>query len=145
MSCYHGVAAAFRAFAAIPPGQRSAAVRVRLGQAIDYLRPRRLYKKSRIDQTLFRHMKQPFLVGDYRFHLLDMLSGIAEADPALVHEGWVAEAIADMNELAIDGKVVLAKNYGRKLMDPVPFEPVGEPSRFLTYEWIRTRRLLGLA
>lgn len=145
VSCYHGVAAAFRAFAAIPPTQRSTNVQVRLDQAIDYLRPRRLYKKSRTDQPLFRHMKQPFLVGDYRFDLLDMLSGIADADPTLVHEDWVAGAIDDMNELAIDGRVLLAKNYGRKLIDPIPLEPVGQPSRFLTYQWLHTQRLFGLA
>lgn len=89
-------------------------------------------------------MKQPFLVGDYRFDLLDMLSGIADADPDLVHEDWVAEAVADMNALAVDRRVVLAKNYGRKLIDPIPLEPVGEPSRFLTYQWIKAQTLLGL-
>ncbi len=144
VSCYHGVAAAFRAFAAIPTTQRSTDVQVRLDEAIDYLRPRRLYKKSSSDQALFRHMKQPFLVGDYRFDLLDMLSGIADADPTLAHEDWVSEAIDDMNELAIDGRVVLVKNYGRKLIDPIPLEPIGQPSRFLTYEWLQTKRLLGL-
>ena len=145
VSCYHGVAAAFRAFAAIPSSQRSTEVQVGLDQAINYLRPRRLYKKSDTDQPLFRHMKQPFLVGDYRFGLLDMLSGIADADPALVHEDWVAEALHDMAELAVDGKVVLAKNYGRKLIDPIPLEPVGQPSRFLTYQWLGTQKVLGIA
>ena len=145
LSCYHGVAGAFRALAAIPPAQRSTDVQARLDEAIDYLRPRRLYKKRHTDQPLFRHMKQPFLVGDYRFDLLDMLDGIADADPELVHEDWVAEAVDDMRDLATDGRVVLAKNYGRKLIDPIPLEPVGQPSRFLTYQWLRTQRLLGLA
>ena len=144
VSCYHGVAAAFLAFAAIPETQRSAAVHTRLDQAIGYLRPRRLYKKSQTDQPLFRHMKQPFLVGDYRFSLLDMLSGIADADPTLVAEDWVAAAISDMDQLTVDGRVVLAKNYGRKLIDPIPFEPVGQPSRFLTYQWLYTRSVLGI-
>lgn len=144
VSCYHGVAAAFRAFAAIPPGVRSTDVQARLDEAIEYLRPRRLYKKTSTDRPLFRHLKQSFLVGDYRFDLLDMLSGIADAEPTLVNEDWVAEAIDDMNALAVDGRVILAKNYGRKLIDPIPLEPVGEPSRFLTYQWIQTQRLLGL-
>ncbi|MCP4225863.1 MAG: hypothetical protein GY773_21210 [Actinomycetia bacterium] len=144
VSCYHGVAAAFRAFAAIAPEKRSTDVQVRLEQAIEYLRPRRLYKKTTTDRPLFRHMKQLFLVGDYRFDLLDMLSGIADADPNLVDEDWVAEAVDDMNTLTVDGRVILAKNYGRKLIDPIPLEPVGEPSRFLTYQWVQTRRLLGL-
>ena len=89
-------------------------------------------------------MTEPFLVGDYRFGLLDMLTGIAEADPGLGAEDWVAEAARDMDGLTVDGKVVLAKNYGRKLIDPIPLEKVGEPSRLLTYQWLLTRRLLGL-
>lgn len=144
VSCYHGVAAAFRAFAAIPPESRSIDVQARLEEAIEYLRPRRLYKKTGTDQPLFRHMKQSFLVGDYRFDLLDMLSGVADADPTLVREDWVAEAVEDMNTLTVDGRVILAKNYGRKLIDPIPLEAVGEPSRFLTYQWIRTQQILGL-
>ena len=145
VSCYHGVAATFRAFAAIPAENRSADVRLRLEQAIDYLRPRRLYKKSTADKPLFRHMKQFFLVGDYRFDLLDMLAGIADADPSLSAETWVAEAVGDMRAATVDGRVILIKNYGRKLLDPIPLEPLGEPSRFLTYEWLQTQSLLGLA
>lgn len=30
----------------------------------------------------------------------------------------------------------LVKDYGTKLIDPVPFEPMRMPSRFLTYQWI---------
>jgi hypothetical protein len=144
VSCYHGVAAAFRAFAAVPAERRSAVVEERLAQAIEYLRPRRLYKKTSTDQPLFRHMKQSFLVGDYRSDLLDMLAGVADADPTLADQDWVEEAIEDMTAITIDGRVMLAKNYGRKLIDPIPFEPVGEASRFLTYEWLNTQRLLGL-
>ena len=73
-----------------------------------------------------------------------MLSAIADADPALADEGWVAEAVDDMHALAPDGRVVLAKNYGRKLIDPIPFEPIGKPSRFLTYQWVLTQQRLGL-
>ena len=137
-------AAAFGALAAIPPRKRTADVQARLEDAIDYLRPRRLYKKTSKDQPLFRHMKQSFLVGDYRFDLLDMLSGIADADPTLVQEDWVTEAVDDMTALAVDGRIVLAKNYGRKLIDPIPLERVGEPSRFLTYQWIKTQRGFSL-
>jgi len=144
VSCYHGVAATFRAFAAIPAEKRSADVEMCIEQAIGYLRPRRLYKKTGKDQPLFRHMKQSFLVGDYRFGLLDMLTGIAEADPTLAEEHWVAEAVGDMESLTIDGRVVLDKNYGRKLVDPIPLEQVGEPSRFLTYQWLLTQALLGV-
>jgi len=39
---------------------------------------------------LNRYMTQPFLIGDYRFSLLDMLSGTADAEPELVHQDWVA-------------------------------------------------------
>ena len=145
VSCYHGVAAAFRALAAIPAEKRTADVERRLEQAIQHLRPRRLYKKTTTDQPLFRHMKQFFLVGDYRFDLLDMLAGIADADPTLVNEDWVAEAIADMQATTLGGRVTLVKNYGRKLLDPIPFEPVGKHSRFLTYQWLQTQTLLGLS
>ena len=145
VSCYHGVAGAFRAFAAIPPKQRSADVSQRLEESIEYLRKHRLYKKTVVDKPLFRHMTQFFLVGDYRSDLLDMLQGIADADRDLVHEDWVADAVDGMDELTTAGRVTLVRNYGRKLMDPIPLEPTGVPSRFLTYQWLHIRRMLRLA
>jgi hypothetical protein len=80
-------------------------------------------------------MTQSFLIGDYRSDLLDLLQGIADADPALMRHDWVQAAVDDMRQLAADGRVTLVKNYGRKVINPIPFEPVGEPSRFLTYQW----------
>jgi hypothetical protein len=41
VSCYHGVAGAFRALAAIPPEPRSTEIRERLDETIEYLRIRR--------------------------------------------------------------------------------------------------------
>ena len=35
--------------------------------------------------------------------------------------------------------VTLTKNYGRALMSPIPLEPIGQASRFLTYQWLRIR------
>ena len=140
VSCYHGVAGAFRVLAAIPPDQRCAEVIQRLEGAIEYLRIHRVYKKSTADKPLFRHMTQFFLVGDYRSDLLDMLQGLADADPALVDQGWVAGAVEDMKALAPDGRVTLVKNYGKRLVDPIPLEPIGEPSRFLTYQWFKILR-----
>jgi hypothetical protein len=137
VSCYHGVAGAFRALAAIPPERRTADVHQRLDEAIEYLRIHRLYKKTKTDRALFRFMTEPFLAGDYRSGLLDVLQGIADADPGLARHDWVRDAIDDMHTLALDGRITLAKNYGRRLIDPIPFEPVGAPSRFLTYQWIR--------
>ena len=144
VSCYHGVAGAFRAFAAIPAEMRSAEVRQRLDEAIVYLRIHRLYQKSAVEKPLFRHLTQFFLIGDYRSDLLDMLQGVADADPDLIGEDWVRDAVEDMNELTCDGQVTLVKNYGRKLVDPIPFEPVGLPSRLLTYEWLHIRKAFGL-
>jgi hypothetical protein len=144
VSCFHGVAGAFQGFAAVPPAQRSPAVDQRLDQAIGYLRAHHLYKRSSGDRPIVRHMTQFFLVGDYRSDLLDMLQGIADADPSLIDEDWVAAAVADMEALTSDGRVPLVKNYGRKVMDPIPFEPVGEPSRFLTHQWLAIRRTFGL-
>lgn len=143
VSCYHGVAAAFRALAAVPPAARSARQRQRLDEALAYLARRRLFRKSSSDKPLFRHLLQPFLVGDYRAHLLDMLEGIADADPGLMAEPWVTESVAAMDALTDDGRVPLAKNYGRALIDPIPLETVGEPSRFLTYQWLRVRSTLA--
>lgn len=142
VSCYHGVAAAFRAFAAIPPVKRSVEVGRRLDEALQYLRIHRLYKKSRSDQPLFRHMTQFFIIGAYRSDLLDMLQGIADADPTLVLEEWVQEAADDMEHLTEAGRVPLVKNYGQKLADPIPLERIGEPSRFLTYQWLKIRKTL---
>ncbi len=145
VSCYHGVAGAFRAFAAVPAEGRWPRLRQRLDEAIDYLRIHRLFRKSGSERPLFRHMTQPFLVGDYRSGLLDMLQGIADADPALAAEPWVEESMEAMDALTVDGRVPLAKNYGRALMDEIPLEPVGEPSRFLTYQWLRVRRTMDAA
>jgi hypothetical protein len=135
VSCYHGVAGAFRAFAALPPDHRTPVVEKRLAEALDYLRIHRLYKKSKTERPLFRHMTQSFIIGDYRSDLLDMLQAISDADPSLVNEPWVRSAVEDMRGLTVDDRVVLVKNYGKRLIDPVPFEPLGEPSRFLTYQW----------
>jgi hypothetical protein len=136
VSCYHGVAGAFRTFAAIPPTRRSADVHQRLFDAVEYLRIHRLYKKTAADRPPFRHMTQFFLVGDYRSDLLGMLEGVADTDPGLIHQDWVQTAVADMDDLTSDGRVILVKNYGKKLIDPIPFEPIGAPSRFLTYQWL---------
>jgi hypothetical protein len=141
VSCFHGVAGAFRAFASIPPDRRSAEVRQRLAEAVEYLRIHRGYKKSSSDRSLFRHMTQFFLVGDYRSDLLDILQGIADGDPTLVRESWVQTALEDLNHLTSQGRVTLVKNYGRKLIDPIPFEAVGAPSRFLTYQWLHIRKI----
>lgn len=140
VSCYHGVAGAFQAFAAVPRERRTEEINARLDEAIDYLRLHRVYKRSSVDKPLFRHMTQFFLVGDYRSDLLDMLQGLADADPTLIREEWVAAAVEDMTTLAPDGRVPLVKNYGKRLIDPIPLEPLGEPSRFLTYQWLRIRR-----
>jgi hypothetical protein len=141
VSCYHGVTGAFRALASIPPDCRSAEVLQRTAEAIEYLRIHRVYKKSSFDQPLFRHMTQFFLVGDYRSDLLDVLQGIADAKPTLVHQDWVRSALNDMDNLTTEGRVPLAKNYGKKLINPIPFEAIGAPSRFLTYQWLRILRI----
>jgi hypothetical protein len=145
VSCYHGVVGAFRALAAIPAGLRSPAVRRRLDEALTYLGLHRLYKKTTNDQPLFRHMTQFFLVGDYRSDLIDILQGVANADPNLVGEPWVAEAVADVEATLDEGRVTLMKNYGTKLIDPIPFEPIGTPSRFLTYQWLTILKAFGYA
>jgi hypothetical protein len=137
VSCYHGVAGAFRTLAAIPPEKRSADVRRRLKEALQYLCIHQLYKRSKGDRQLFRHMTEPFLVGDYRSDLLDMLQGIVDADPRLIRQPWVRAAADDMARLTDGGRVTLTKNYGRALMSPIPLEPIGQPSRFLTYQWLR--------
>ena len=142
VSCYHGVGGAFRALAAIPPERRSASVRQRLDEALAYLRIHRLYKKSSVERPLFRHMTQFFLIGDYRSDLLDMLQGVADAEPGLIGEDWVRTAVREMDGFTQDGRVTLVKNYGRSLIDPIPFESVGAPSRFLSFQWLRVRRSL---
>lgn len=142
VSCYHGVAGAFRAFAAIPAHRRSPGVVERLEEAMRYLEMHRLYKKSSVDAPLFRHMTQFCLVGDYRSNLLDMLGALADFDPRVGRYEWVTDALRDMNRLAPEGRVPLVKNYGRKLIDPIPLETVGLPSRFLTYQWLMIQRSL---
>ncbi len=143
VSCYHGVAGAFRALAAVPAEQRTAEMRLRLDEAIGYLRMHRLYRATATGRPLFRHLSQPFLIGDYRSGLLDLLHGIADADPALIREDWVRNAADDMRGLTAGGRVILVRNYGRRLIDPVPFEPLGEPSRFLTYQWALVQQAFG--
>ncbi|MCA9598151.1 MAG: hypothetical protein KC776_32790 [Myxococcales bacterium] len=54
-------------------------------------------------------------------------------------------ALNDMEALTADGRVTLGKNYGRALMSPIPLEPIGHPSRLLTYQWLVVRRRLTAA
>jgi hypothetical protein len=142
VSCFHGVAGAFRAFASVPVHRRDEGVSARLEEAVAHLRIRRLFRRTRSDRPLFAHLTTPFLVGDYRADLLDLLHGVADADPSLASEGWVGEAIADMTALAPDGRVPLVRNYGKRLASPIPLEPVGSDSRFLSLEWLEVRHAL---
>ena len=143
VSCYHGVVATLRALAALPPQHRSSEVKSRLSEALRYLEIHRVYKKTSGKQ-LFRHLTQFFLFGGYRLHLIDVLEGIADANPDLVREDWVLEAVQAVDQLAEDGKIPLVKNYNTKLVDPLPFEPRGAPSRFLTYQWLLVKKKFGL-
>ena len=143
VSCYHGVAGAFAALAAIPPQQRTDVVERRIQEALSYLRRHHLYKRSSGERPLFRHLTQFFLIGDYRLDLLDMLGAIAAADPRLIGEDWIRAAFDDMEALCEGERVTLVKNYGRKLIDPIPLEPLGSASRFLTYRWLNTKRIFA--
>lgn len=53
-------------------------------------------------------------------------------------------AVDDVDALCLDGKVTLVKKTAKQLMDPVPLEPIGEPSRLLTLQWLRVKRAFGL-
>ena len=145
VSCYHGVAGTMRALSAVPPRRRSKEMKERLQSGIEYFRIHRAYKKSVSDTPLFRHMTQFFLTGGYRFHLIDVLEAIADADAKLVREGWVREAVDAVDALTAEGRIVLSKNYSNELIEPLPLEPTGKPSRFLTYQWRRVKRKFGVA
>ncbi|MDP7113194.1 MAG: hypothetical protein QGH45_14570 [Myxococcota bacterium] len=82
-------------------------------------------------------------MGDYRCHLIDVLEGIADMDPTLIAREWVRSAVDDVDALTVDGRVPLVKNYARQLMEPIPLEPLGEPSRLLTLQWLGIRGRLG--
>jgi hypothetical protein len=140
VSCFHGVAGAFRAFAAVPAHRRDEGISARLEDALTHLRLRRLYRHTRSDKPLFAHLVTPFLIGDYRAGLLDLLHAVADADPRLGREDWIAEAIADMTAIAPDGRVPLVRNYGKRLVSPIPLEQVGDDSRFLSLEWLEVRQ-----
>jgi hypothetical protein len=71
-----------------------------------------------------------------------MLAGVADADPALINEDWVSQAVETVDNLTDNGRVTLVKNYGRHLIDPIPLEPIGEPSRFLTHRWQYVAQIL---
>ena len=62
----------------------------------------------------------------------------------LTGEEWVQEAVQEMGALTDDGRVTLVRNYGRALMDPIPLEPVGAASRFLSYQWLHILQTLGV-
>jgi len=80
-----------------------------------------------------------------RLHLIDVLEALSMADPSLGEEDWVAEAMQTVESTLLDGKVPLVKNYPSKLVDPIPFEAVGQPSRFLTLQWLLVKRRFGLS
>jgi hypothetical protein len=144
VSCYHGVAASFLALAAVPKERRSAEMQARLRGALAYLKIHRVFKKSNEDKPLFRSMTQFFLWGDHRVHLIDVLEGIADADPTLGCMEWVREAIEVVEELAESGKIRLLGNARNLLVHPLAFERIGEPSRFLTYQWLLVKQKFGL-
>ncbi len=145
VSCYHGVVSALRAFAAVPVEHRSRQIQNRITAALRYLKIHRVHRRSGSDQQLFKHMTQFFLAGDYRVHLIDVLEAISEVESSLIEQEWIRQAVETVDSLAESGKIPLVKNYAKRLMDPLPFEPVGEPSRFLTLQWLRTKRRFGLA
>ena len=144
VSCYHGVVAALGALAAVPASSRTREQAERIRAALRYLEIHRGYRKSTGDKPLFRHLTEFFLFGNYRSHLIDVLEAIADADPDLVRTAWVRDAVSAVDQVSVDGRVVLAKNYPTRLIDPLPFEPVGKPSRLLTYQWLRVRQKFGL-
>jgi len=144
VSCYHGVAGTVRALSAVPPRNRTAAMKKQLEGAVEYLRIHRVFKKSSSDTPLFKHMTRFFLTGGYRFHLIDVLEAVADIRPRLAREDWVREAIDAVEAETENGRVVLAKNYSNELIEPLPLEPPGKPSRFLTYQWLRVKRRFGL-
>jgi hypothetical protein len=138
------VAASLLALAAVPKERRSSEMESRLQGALAYLKIHRVFKKSNSERPLFRSMKRFFLWGDYRVHIIDVLEGIADADPALGGTEWVREAIEVVDELAENGKIKLSENARNLLLQPLAFERVGEPSRFLTYQWLRVKQKFGL-
>ncbi len=144
VSCYHGVVATLGALAAVPPASRTRAQAARVQAALRYLAIHRGLKKSSEDKPLFRHLTQFFLFGGYRSHLIDVLDAVANADSTLAQTEWVREAISVVDEHAVDGKIILAKNYPTNLVDPLPFERIGQPSRFLSYQWLRVKQRFGL-
>ena len=145
VSCYHGVVATLGALTAVPEPDRTSGQRARIGEAIAYLRPHRVYKRTTGDAPIFRTSTQFSLFHPYRPHLLDVLEWLADAAPSLVGEPWVREAISDVEALTIGGRIPLVANGTTHLVDPLPLEPIGEPSRLLTLQWMRLRLRFGLA
>jgi hypothetical protein len=144
VSCYHGVVGTLRALAAIPPRKRSNDVKSRIDDAVQYLRIHRGYKKSKEDKPLTRFLMEFFLYGSYRPHLIDTLDGLANADRGLLKETWVKEALEAVDSLTTTGRVPLVKNYPTKLVDPLPLERVGRPSKLLTHQWLVVKKGFGL-
>lgn len=59
-------------------------------------------------------------------------------------ETWVEEAAAAVEERADSGRIPMVRLHPTKVLDPLPFEEAGHPSRFLTLQWLRVRKKLGL-
>ena len=89
-------------------------------------------------------MMQYFLHGGYRFHLVDILEGLADYDPMLIKKEWVQEAVEALAATSKDGKINLVRNYPNYLIEPCPLEEVGKASRFLTYQWLRVKKKFGI-
>lgn len=109
------------------------------------MRAHRLYRRTGDGKPIFRTSLQFSLFHGYRSHVLDVLEWLADADPALVAESWVRDAISDVEELCDEGRIRLAANAATHLVDPLALERVGEPSPLLTIQWLRLRRAFGLA
>ena len=144
VSCYHGVVAALRALSVIAPENRTEEVVERIKSVIEYLRIHRVYKKSSEDRPLFRYSTRLFLFGGWRLNLLDILEGIAEADPSLINEDWVRDAVETVEKTKKEDKIVSAASYPTGLIDPDPLEKSGAPSRFLTHQWLKVTQKFAL-
>ncbi len=139
ISCYHGVVGALGVLATVLAEVRSDSVQARVDQALDYLRRVRGYRRSN-GKPITRFLTKLYIVGDYRSHVLEVLEVLADLDPTLSGEDWVADMAAWVESRAVEGRLPQDTEYGKKLAEPLGLEEVGAPSRFLTLQWERTKR-----
>jgi len=137
-SCHMGVVKALKALAAIPAGERSAAVRSTIDRAVEYLLAHHIYRRShdltKVARPGWLRLGFPLMYQTDILEILDILTGLGCRDPRLQDALAVVAAKRDSG-----GRWNLGSTLESGRL-PVEFEAKGAPSKWITLRALRVLR-----